>query len=232
MGQDQCSVQLVAYSSVVQKRVVNSAINAETCQLVDVVEASDLLRALRMFDGLRNCTRGVTTALHDWSVRAGPRPLRAMHARFFLPPPLPLASPPLPPPPPHPPTPLHPTPPSPTPFPFSLFPRSHLHQAPTLNHAHSTQDSVVHADRGARSTCKRGHRQCRCAAACNADGRTQSGRCRKVNQARKLATKVNHRVPRLPCSTKLELSRDSLTRCTGRTRGCSGCRGGLCLRDS
>ena len=44
VGKDQCSVLPLPYSSVVQKRVVNSTLKAETCQPVDVVDASDFLR--------------------------------------------------------------------------------------------------------------------------------------------------------------------------------------------
>ena len=45
VGQDECSVHQVAPSSIVQKRAVNSTMKAETYQLVDVDEVSDVLRA-------------------------------------------------------------------------------------------------------------------------------------------------------------------------------------------
>ena len=45
LRQDQCSVHLVGKSSVVQKRKAKSSAKSETYSLVDVVEASDKLRA-------------------------------------------------------------------------------------------------------------------------------------------------------------------------------------------
>ena len=63
VSQDQRSVHPVACSSVVQKRVVNSTMQAETYQLVDVVDASDLLRA-----GLADL-HGTLDPL-DWEVSA------------------------------------------------------------------------------------------------------------------------------------------------------------------